>query len=79
MLNGKGKKIALYREIIMKVECERCGKKARGRLEELTEIYGWKIIFIDEKNKVIRCKKHSKDIKEAVKDTINALIFINKL
>ena len=40
----------------MKIKCENCGIEETGRYKKLVE-KGWKVFFLFEKQKVVRCKK----------------------
>lgn len=50
----------------MKIECEKCGIKDIGRYKKLVE-RGWKIFFLFDGLKVVRCKKCKPTWKDKVK------------
>ena len=54
----------------MKIKCENCGLEGVGRYKKLIE-KGWKIFFLFDKQKVIRCKKCKPSIKDKVKMKFN--------
>ncbi len=54
----------------MQVKCLNCGLEDIGRYKKLIE-RGWKIFFLYNGNKVVRCKKCKPKIKDRIKTIIN--------
>ncbi len=54
----------------MKVKCLNCGLEDIGRYKQLLK-RGWKIFFLYDGNKVVRCKKCKLKIKDRIKTIIN--------
>lgn len=54
----------------MKIECGNCHKTDRGRYKKLVK-KGWKIFFLYDKQKVIRCKECKPNWKDKIKSTFN--------